>query len=178
MCLSRMFVGDQLIMLATSYWQHVMIIMDGGSLCNLIAEKKSVDTLYLGSTFSLPSFLRLGQCLTLAALPLVKSLVDVRQCFDPWGGSAWKTGGWEGEQYEGEEKHSPTKSNPCLPPLTIILPISSNAVTLATKTTQKLLTSPCPCTVGTLDWCWSTCSPQICALAWAFFFLRFWAINF
>ena len=68
MCLSRMFVGDQLIMLATSYWQHVMIINYGGSLHNLIAEKKSVDTSYLGSTFSLPSFLRLGQCLTLAAL--------------------------------------------------------------------------------------------------------------
>ena len=42
--------------------------------------------------FSLPSFLRLGQRLTLAALPLAKSLVDVRQC-DPWGDLPGKQGG-------------------------------------------------------------------------------------
>ena len=105
----------------------------------LLSRNLSTHILDAHLFFWLPSFLRPGQCLTLAALSLAKSLVDVRQC-DPRGGSAWKTGGGgaiagrEGRRSENTPQptpvyhhHSPTSSS-----------ISSNSVSVATRTTQKL----------------------------------------
>ena len=144
MCLSRMFVGDQLIMLATSYWQHVMIIKDGGSLHNLYLSTHCI----LEAHFHFLLFWDL-----VSVWPWLPCLVDVRQCFDPWGGSAWKTGGREGEQYEGKTlPDQPLFSTRHPPPLHIIKPCHFGDKNLP-KVTLVITTSPCPCTIGLPDWC-------------------------